>query len=68
MMGQDERCRGLPSGERQGLQTALSRRWWGLLGVAVQRKVARGILRCSGADPVEHALEPPPSLSDLVAS
>ena len=62
-----ERCRGLPSSVRLGLQVALSRRWWGILSVAVQREVARAILRGTGADLVDHALEPPPQLGDLPA-
>ena len=62
-----ERCRGLPQSVRVSLQAGLSRRWWGLLGVAVQRQVARAILRGPGYDLVEHALEPPPHLSDLPA-
>ena len=62
-----ERCRGLPQSVRVSLHAGLSRRWWGLLGVAVQRQVARAILRGPGYDLVEHALEPPPHLSDLPA-
>ena len=62
-----ERCRGLPQSVRVGLQGALSRRWWGLLSVAVQREVARAILRTAGSDLVDHPLEPPPPLSDLVS-
>ncbi len=43
---------------RVSLQAGLSWRWWGLLGVAVLRQVARAILRGPGYDLVEHALEP----------
>ena len=50
---------------RVSLQAALSRRWWGLVGVAVQREVARAILRRAGSDLIDHALEPPPALCDL---
>ncbi len=61
------KCRGLPQSVRVCLQAALSRRWWGLVGVAVSREVARAILRCAGSDLIDHALEPPPALCDLVA-
>ena len=59
------KCRGLPQSVRVSLQAALSRRWWGLVGVAVQREVARAILRRAGSDLIDHALEPPPALCDL---
>ncbi len=60
-----ERCRGLPQSVRVSLPAALSRCWWGLLGVAVQREVAKPILRRAGNDLIDHPLEPPPALCDL---
>ncbi len=59
---------GLPQSVRVGLQAASSGRWRGLLGVAVQREVAKAILRITGSDLVEHALDTPRSLSDLAVS
>ena len=61
------KCRGLPQSGRVSLQASLSRRWWGLVGVAVQREVARAILRRAGSGLIDHALEPPPALCDLAA-
>ncbi len=62
------RCRRLPQSVRVGLQAALPRRRWGLLGVAVQREMVQAILCRTGGDLVDHALEHSPSLSDFPAS
>ena len=43
---------------------AMLHRWWGLLGVAVQRLVAETTLRDSGEDLVTSGLEPVPALAD----
>ena len=59
------RTEGLPNGVGRTVQAALSRRWWGLLGVSVQRAVAQSVLRTAGADLAGCALEPPPGLADL---
>jgi hypothetical protein len=58
-------CRGLPQCLLVSLQAAFSRRWWRLVGVAVQREVARAILRRAGGDLIDHPFEPPPALCDL---
>ena len=58
---------GLPRRVRLGTQTRLLRRWWGLLGLAVQRAVAQTVLRSGGADLVEGVGERPPRVADLPA-
>ena len=63
-----ERARGLPHRVRQGAMLALSARWWGLLGIAAQRLVARAVLREAGADLTTALLEDPPGLADLPVS
>ncbi len=60
-----EYTRGLPERVRLGAAGGLSRRWWGLLSIAVQRGVAAGVLRHAGGDFGESALEPPPGVADL---
>ena len=60
-----ERSRGLPERVRQGSQAALCRRWWGLLSIATQRSVARGVLRSAGGDLADAPLEPAPFMADL---
>ena len=56
---------GLPRRVRLGTQTRLLRRWWGLLGLAVQRTVAQTVLRGTGADLAEWPCEQPPRVADL---
>ena len=51
---------------RQGVRLRLLRRWWGLLGLAVQREVARAVSRGRDADLVDTALEAVPGLAELV--
>ena len=61
-----DRTRGLHVRVRRGLALALQRRWWGLLGISLQRAVARQILRHGcGADLFETGLESPAALAQL---
>ena len=39
----------------------LSRRWWGILGLATQRRVAQALVRGAAADLLAGLAEPPPS-------
>ena len=59
------RCDGLPPRVCLGLRLRLLRRWWGLLGLAVQQAVARAISRGTDADLVAAPLGPIPGLADL---
>ena len=43
------------------------RRWWGLLGIAAQRAVARCVIEDAGVDLPVEALEAPPGIADLPA-
>ena len=58
---------GLPARVRLGTQTRLLRRWWGLLGLAAQRAVARAVLRGTGADLAKGLLERIPGIAELLA-
>ena len=60
-----ETALGLPPRVQLGTQTRLLRRWWGLLGVATQRAVARGVRQGRGADLAEGLAEEPPRVADL---
>lgn len=60
-----EPVRGLPEHMHPTALSALLRRWWGILSVAVQRSVARGDLREKGAELVEAPLEPAPHAAYL---
>ena len=62
-----ERVEGLPPRLRLGTHTRLLRRWWGLLGVATQRVVARAVQRGTGADLAEGLQERVPELAELPA-
>ena len=62
-----ERVREIPERIRRGTQTRFLRRWWGLLGTAVQRAVANSILRGNGADIPTDLSERPPRVADLPA-
>ena len=55
-----ERARELPRRIRRGSELALMRRWWGLLGIAVQKAVARCVIDDVGVDLPVEALEAPP--------
>ena len=59
------RCESLPPRLRLGLRLRLLRRWWGLLGIAVQRAVARAISRGGDADMAASPVEAFPGLADL---
>ena len=58
---------GLPARVQLGTQTRLLRRWWGLLGLAVQRVVTRTVLRGTGADLAEGLVERVPGVAELPA-
>ena len=60
-----ERTRGLHPRIRRGTALALQHRWWGILGIALQRSVAAMVLYADGADLATGWLEPPPALGDL---
>ena len=60
-----ERCEGLPPRVRRGTHLRLLRRWWGLLGIATQRVVARAVSLGTAADLAETPLESVPGLADL---
>ena len=62
-----ERVQGLPMRIRRGTHLRLLRRWWGFLGLAVQRVVARAALEGPGADLAHVAVERPPSIAELPA-
>ena len=57
----------LPRRVRLSTQTRLLRRWWGLLGAANQRAVARTVALGRGADLVGELLERPVRIGDLPA-
>ena len=61
-----EYCRGLHPRVRRGTALALQHRWWGLLGVALQKSVAHMVLNAdAGDDLYTGQLEPMPALSEL---
>ena len=59
-----ERCRGLHPRIRRGFALGLQHRWWGLLGIALQRAVANCVLNGS-SDLPRTQLEPMCALADL---
>ena len=61
------RAEGLNSRIRTGTAQALQHRWWGILGVAAQRALARCVLLVAGAALPDTALESPPPVAELVA-
>ena len=63
-----DKCRGLPASIRSSIQAATLRRWWGLLGVAVQRSCAACVLRAAGGDLANTPAERPPALAELPAA
>ena len=63
-----ERCRGLHPRICRGAAVGLQHRWWGILGVALQRAVANVVLNPESADLSRMQLEPMPSLADLRAA
>ena len=51
---------------RRGTAMALQHRWWGLLGIALQKSVARMVLHYdAGDDLYDASLEPTPAIGDL---
>ena len=56
---------GTPPPHQRGSELALARRWWGLLGIAVQRVVARCVTEDAGVDLPFEALKAPPGIADL---
>ena len=63
-----DKCRGLPASIRSSVQAATLRRWWGLLGIAVQRSCAACVLRAAGGDLANTPAERPPALAELPAA
>ena len=62
-----ERSRGLHPRVRRGVALSLQHRWWGLLGLALQRSVSQLVLYTGhGVDLFQTLLEPTPPLSDVV--
>jgi hypothetical protein len=59
-----ERTRGLHPRVRRGTALLLQRRWWGILGVGLQRGVAHILQYEMGADLVRTQLEPATALAD----
>ena len=55
----------LPRRVRLSTQGRLLRRWWGVLGIATQRAVARTLTLGTGADLVGELLERPVRVGDL---
>ena len=60
-----ERTRGVHVRLRRGTALLLQRRWWGILGVGLQRGVAHVIHHSGGTDLVRTQLEPATQLADL---
>ena len=61
-----ERARGLHPRIRRGTALALQHRWWGILGVALQKSVANMVLYAeNGSDLHSGQLEPTPAIADL---
>ena len=63
-----EKTRGLPRRIRRGVQLAMQNRWWGILGIAVQRAVTICAMRDHGEDLTDALLEPIPNIADLPVS
>ena len=64
-----ERARGMHPRIRRGTALSLQHRWWGVLGVALQKAVAHLVLnQTSGADLIHTQLEPIPPLAEVVFS
>ena len=60
-----ERTRGLHPRVRRGTALQLQRRWWGILGIGLQRGVAHILQYEMGADLVRTQLEPATAVADL---
>ena len=62
-----ERCRGLHPRIRRGAALSLQHRWWGLLGIGLQKAVAHAVFNPqAGADLVHTQLEPTPPLANII--
>ena len=62
-----ERSRGLHPRIRRGVALSLQHRWWGILGVALQRSAANAVLNSSaGSDLYTSLLEPEVWIPDLL--
>ena len=59
-----ERCRVLPAAIRRGMSLGLLHRWWGILGMAVQRSVADNVMHTYTDLPITHS-EPICPLDEL---
>ena len=61
-----ERSRGIHLRLRRGVAYSLQHRWWGLLGIGLQKAAAHLILNApAGADLVQTQLEPTPPIADV---
>ena len=61
-----ERTRGLHPRIRRGIALSLQHRWWGILGIAVQKASAHVVrYQLAGMDLVRTQLEPEPPLADV---
>ena len=61
-----ERSRGVHPRLRRGIALSLQHRWWGLLGIAVQRATAHVVRnQLAGVDLAQTQLEPIPPLADV---
>ena len=63
-----ERARGVHIHLRRGTALLLQRRWWGILGIGLQRGVAHILHHGGGFDLARTMLEPATLLADLVAA
>ena len=61
------RVRGVPARVRLGTHLRLLHRWVSVLGLAVQRAVARTLLARPGGDLARELCEAPPGIADLPA-
>ena len=61
-----ERTRTLHPRLRRGTAMLLPRRWWGILGIGLQRGVAHVLLYGDGADLITAQLEPTVMVADLM--
>ena len=61
-----ERSRGMRPRIRRGMALSLQHRWWGILGIALQKAVAHMVLDADAAgDLVQTMLEPVPCMGDI---
>ena len=60
-----EKARGIHPRLRRGTALLLQRRWWGILGIGLQRGIAHILTNTAGADLLRTQLEPATLLADL---